>query len=131
MNKFDKEIERFMTDYSKDHEEAIGKLDKWAAENEKGLNQLDKQASGFEKELETMMGKLDGRVLEHEKGLNQLDTQASGFEKELEPKMEKLDQWFSKKQGELEKRWENNYFLNFRSCPVLLSSQKQPVKHSL
>ncbi|THE09245.1 hypothetical protein E1I69_23175 [Bacillus timonensis] len=72
MNKFDKEIDRFMTDYSKDHEEAIGKLDKWAAENEKGLRQLD--------------------------------VQARNFERELEGKMEKLDRWFSKKQGELEKK---------------------------
>ncbi|WP_010283304.1 hypothetical protein [Bacillus timonensis] len=58
-SKFDNEIERFVTDYYKDHDEAKGKLDKWAAENEKGLSQLDKEANGFEKELESKMEKLD------------------------------------------------------------------------
>ncbi|MEH7385224.1 hypothetical protein V7147_07425 [Bacillus sp. JJ1521] len=105
--KFETEIERFVTDYYKDHDEAIGKLDKWAAENEKGLNQLDTQAGKFEKELEAQMGKLDKRALENEKGINQLDTQAQGLEKSLEPKMEKLDQWFSKKQLEFEKQMED------------------------
>nr|WP_309101246.1 hypothetical protein [Fredinandcohnia onubensis] len=59
MSKFEKEIERFVADYYKDHEEAKGKLDKWFAETDKGLNQLDRQAREFEKELETRMEKLD------------------------------------------------------------------------
>lgn len=59
MSKFEKEIERFVADYYKDHDEAKEKLDKWAAETDKGLNQLGKQAGEFEKELETRMEKLD------------------------------------------------------------------------
>lgn len=59
MSKFEKEIERFVADYYKDHDEVKGKLDKWAAENEKGLNQLAIEAGKFEKELEARMEKLD------------------------------------------------------------------------
>lgn len=59
MSKFEKEIERFVADYYKDHDEAKVKLDKWAAEIEKGLGELDKQAGEFEKGLETRMEKLD------------------------------------------------------------------------
>ncbi|MFD1778263.1 hypothetical protein ACFSFW_06250 [Fredinandcohnia salidurans] len=59
MSKFEKEIERFVADYYKDHDEAKAKLDKWSAETEKGLNELDKQAGEFEKGLETRMEKLD------------------------------------------------------------------------
>lgn len=59
MSKFEKEIERLVADYYKDHDEAKGNLDKWAAENEKGLRQLDTEARKFEKELEARMGKLD------------------------------------------------------------------------
>jgi flagellar capping protein FliD len=58
-HKFEKEIERFVSDYYKDHDEAIGKLDKWANETEKGLRQLDTQAGKFERELETKFEKLD------------------------------------------------------------------------
>ncbi|MCC3355674.1 hypothetical protein [Bacillus sp. REN16] len=59
MSKFEKEIERFVADYYKDHDEAKGNLDKWAAENEKGLRQLDTEARKFEKELETRMEKME------------------------------------------------------------------------
>ncbi|MEH7238295.1 hypothetical protein [Bacillus sp. JJ1562] len=59
MSKFEKEIERFVADYNKDHDEAKGKLDKWATENEKGLRQLDTEARKFEKELEARMEKLN------------------------------------------------------------------------
>ncbi|MEK5443658.1 hypothetical protein [Fredinandcohnia sp. FSL W7-1320] len=59
MSKFEKEIERFVADYYKDHDEAKAKLDKWASENEKGLRKLDTEASKFEKQFESRMEKLD------------------------------------------------------------------------
>lgn len=59
LSKFENEIERFVTDYYKDHDEAKGNLDKWAAENEKGLKQLDSEAGKFEREFESKFEKLD------------------------------------------------------------------------
>lgn len=59
MSKFEKEIERFVADYYKDHDEVKVKLDKWASETEKGISELDKQAGEFEKGLEARMEKLD------------------------------------------------------------------------
>ncbi|MFT4412427.1 hypothetical protein ACLM5H_01080 [Fredinandcohnia humi] len=59
MSKFESELERFVTDYYKDHEEAKAKLDKWAAKNEEGLNELEKQSQSFENDIESRVAELD------------------------------------------------------------------------
>jgi hypothetical protein len=75
LSKFENEIERFVADYYKDHDEAKAKLDKWAAENEKGLSELDKKTREFEKELEVRMEKLDGWFAKKQ---NELDKNFNG-----------------------------------------------------
>ncbi|MFS0865156.1 hypothetical protein [Fredinandcohnia sp. 179-A 10B2 NHS] len=71
MSKFDKELDRFVSDYYKDHDEAKGKLDKWASKNEEGLKKLDQQSASFERDIEARFDQLDKWLAkqqhEHEK----------------------------------------------------------------
>lgn len=59
MSKFEKEIERFVTDYYKEHEVEKAEIQKWGATTERELSKLDKNSAGFEREFEKKFNQLE------------------------------------------------------------------------
>ncbi|MCH1626263.1 hypothetical protein [Fredinandcohnia quinoae] len=66
MSKFDQEMDRFVTDYFKEHENEKAKIQKWGNETEKELTNLDLNSIRFEREIEKRFNQL-GKWLENKR----------------------------------------------------------------